>query len=144
MQLLYKAITIRQPWAQYCVRWRRGEVRPWKTTYRGPLVIHASLKIDPAYRDTLRNLDVPLGTLVGIVELVDCERVRSERAWREIRRDLGEEGSRPYGADTTVWRFANCREFMRPIPWKGRLGLFEIPAAVIRRAGVRRDTSRKP
>src|SRR5437660_9074532 len=42
-----KALTIRQPWAELILRGRKPfELRSWKTKYRGPLVIHAAMKID--------------------------------------------------------------------------------------------------
>ena len=42
-----KALTVRQPWAELILRGRKPfELRTWRTKYRGPLVIHAAVKID--------------------------------------------------------------------------------------------------
>src|ERR1700746_2671571 len=42
-----KALTIRQPWAELILRGRKPyELRSWRTKYRGPLIIHAAMKID--------------------------------------------------------------------------------------------------
>ena len=134
MQRTLKALSIRQPWATYSVRWRIGEVRSRRTHYRGLLVIRAAQKDDQEFRETLRNQDVSRGALIGIARLANCRRVPSERAWRKLRRRLGEKGPRPYGTRTFVWFLEDRREFVRPIPWKGRLGFFDVSYAIIRKA----------
>ncbi|MCA9418448.1 MAG: ASCH domain-containing protein [Candidatus Omnitrophica bacterium] len=41
-----KAISIRQPFAHYIVTGdKKIEYRSWRTNYRGPILIHASLKV---------------------------------------------------------------------------------------------------
>lgn len=43
-----KALSIRQPWAWAIVNGHKTiENRTWATTYRGPLLIHASKSLDP-------------------------------------------------------------------------------------------------
>jgi hypothetical protein len=42
-----KILSIRQPWAYLITRGSKNiENRGWPTNYRGPVLIHASLKID--------------------------------------------------------------------------------------------------
>lgn len=77
-----KAISLHQPWAQLVVAGRkRIETRSWKTSHRGPLLIHAArtrigeefcriYRIDP---ESLRY-----GFVVGCVELVDCIEMTAE------------------------------------------------------------------
>lgn len=44
-----KALTIKQPWAGLIAGgWKDVENRVWRTGYRGPVLIHASKKLDPA------------------------------------------------------------------------------------------------
>ena len=46
-----KALTIRQPWADAIVHGtKRTENRTWKTTHRGPVLIHAGVAYDPMGR----------------------------------------------------------------------------------------------
>ena len=104
-----KIITIRQPWAYLIVNGSKNiENRTWPTSYRGPVLIHASLnpnralclqrRIDP---DTLRR-----GGVIGIAEISDCV---------TMHRSLWFNG--PYGF---VLRRRRPLSF---IEWKGALGL---------------------
>jgi len=79
-----KALSVHQPYAHLIVRGDKDvENRSWATSYRGPLLIHAGLKVerdDAAYyaREARRlGLDwppdpLPTGGIVGIVTLADC------------------------------------------------------------------------
>lgn len=79
-----KALTIRQPYATLVMIGAKPyEFRTWSTKYRGPLAIHAG-----AEWHTLRDLQMqrsrvmlsawfplPLGFVLGTVDLVNCVRV---------------------------------------------------------------------
>jgi hypothetical protein len=109
-----RAITIRQPWAELIVRGEKDvENRSWRTHHRGPLLIHAGGR---AHREAYAEHGVPddaqRGALIGIVEVVDCKQERTS-SWHE-------EGA--WG-----WYLARAKRFRRPIPMKGRRGLFEVP-----------------
>lgn len=71
-----KAITIHQPWVWAIFNENKDiENRTWKTSYRGPLLIHAglsakSLDVKMPTRRTPKNLE--FGAIVGLVDLVDC------------------------------------------------------------------------
>lgn len=79
-----KALSVQQPWASLLAYGIKDvENRTWRTSFRGPLAIHASKTFD---RDALRDrrvasvLDVmqddfPLGVVVGVVDVVGCCRV---------------------------------------------------------------------
>jgi hypothetical protein len=78
-------------WATLIIRRaKRFETRGWRTTYRGPLAIHAngrfpslakSICQKEPYQAALRAAGVrcwtemPLGKLLGVVTLEDCLRV---------------------------------------------------------------------
>jgi hypothetical protein len=114
------AVTIRQPRAAAALAFSGPyEHLGWQTDYRGPLLIHAARREsgDPP----ASGRDGPkYGVLLGLVDLVDC--VCTERA----------EG----GPDEVcfVWVFANPRPFPDPIPYAGRLGLFQVASAVVAQA----------
>lgn len=94
-----KALTLKRKWAEKILdRSKRFEVRNFKTTYRGPIVITIS-KEKIAYCvvnlvDIVPSADVP--------ELTDEERAYGKWAWK-------------FGAVHSV----------PPIPCKGKLGLWE-------------------
>lgn len=123
-----KALSLKQPWAYVIVHGHKDiENRKWPTDYRGPLVIHASKGWSQDGYDYLcgpRDLWIPrredyvFGALIGIVDLVDCvDRHESEWFWGD-------------------WGFVlrNARGFKKSVPWRGQLGLFDVPDRVIQRA----------
>lgn len=131
-----RALSIRQPWAWLVVNGRKPiENRDWTTSYRGPLLIHASKTITRKYYDqvlaSLREADlaaaaaaVPafeqleLGGIVGQAELVNC--------WTEH--------PSPWFTGEIGWELANAK----PLPfmaWKGALGFFHVPADQLLVAG---------
>jgi hypothetical protein len=111
-----KALSIRQPWAFLVVTGRKCvENRSWRTSYRGPLYIHAGARWadEPVERIERRyGIEIPrdlsLGGVVGVVDLVDIVRKSDD----------------PYFTGPLGWVLANARALpFRPMP--GRLGLFE-------------------
>ncbi len=57
-----KALTLQQPWATLIAEGhKRVENRTWQTAYRGPLAIHAGLKVDPAGLDLARWMFLACG-----------------------------------------------------------------------------------
>lgn len=147
-----KCITVRQPWAWLIIHggstyesrpkglrygFKNIENRKWRTNYRGPLLIHAA-KIETDWDDSyqmaeemyyhefgkangLRNpisdcLDY--GAIIGQVTLID------------IVRDY------PWGH----WTMPGCWHWVlghprpiRPIPYRGMPGLFNVPDDIIPR-----------
>ena len=127
-----KALTLTQPWASLVILGvKRVETRSWRTSYEGPLAIHAAkgwtrddvdFAFDLAARDILPllpSIELPRGAVLGTVVFTGY-------------RPTG--GMRPSGiehllGDFTLGRFAWCltlpREFAEPIPARGALGLWE-------------------
>lgn len=120
-----KALSIRQPWAWLIVNGGKDvENRDWPTRYRGLILIHAGKGMtldeyesaDYFASVVAPTIDVPpresleRGGVVGIAELADCVE-RSESPWF-----CGKYGF--------VLRNVRPLPFM---PWRGELGLFEIP-----------------
>lgn len=114
-----KTLSVRQPWAQLLINGAKTiETRTWKTSYRGRLGIHAGLQTDhlgPWYKFA-HDVVLPLGALVGSVELVDCRpmtKADEDAAlcdWRE-------------GLFAWVVAVPARRD---AIPMKGRLGLWDL------------------
>jgi hypothetical protein len=135
-----KCISVIQPWATLIVLGsKRLETRPWRTAHRGRLAIHATRNFPEAararclaepFRSLLREAgyshpaDLPRGTIVGAVELLDC--VPADEALRLVT-DSAEPDLGDYGSGRWAWRLANPIRLAVPVPFCGRLGLFEVP-----------------
>jgi len=119
-----KCLSLKQPWAWLIFHGKPVENRKWRTNYRGPLLIHASLTWDnEGFLWILKTfplalpdgLSFPKGEIIGRVDMVDCVD-RCPSPWF-----FG-----PWG-----FVFVNPVEFKKSIPWKGRLGFFEVPEKVL-------------
>ena len=121
-----KILSVRNPWAWLLVAGHKDiENRTWRTSYRGPLLIHASLGADPEnfmpkQREWIEESgivipddnDLPRGAIVGSVTLTDVwDKKKFERPglrWFEG----------PYG-----FKMEDPVEFEKPIQWRGQLGI---------------------
>jgi hypothetical protein len=125
-----KALSVRQPWAGLIVAGVKDvENRCWRTSHRGPLLIHASqerarrtfAEVARDYvvtlTDDLAELVTRTGGIVGEVAIVDCVTTCAS-PWFEG--PLDSRGRRNYGF---VLRDARALPF-RPMP--GRLRFFEV------------------
>jgi len=119
-----KAITLTQPWATAVILGLKPwETRSWRTTYRGPLAIHAGVTMPRYAREfageqALRGVipvHLPRGSVLGIVQLVACVPARDAEPdeWGD------------YSPGRFAWKFEDIDAFEEPIPAKGALGLWE-------------------
>jgi ASCH domain len=129
-----RALSIRQPWAALVVAGVKDiENRPWRTSHRGQLLIHASLgrsgrsltEIARTYgiaiTDELTQLSRLVGGIMGVVDLVDCVNASVSR-WYDG--PINSAGRRNFGL---VLSGARPLPF---IPAIGRLGLFETATQI--------------
>lgn len=84
-----RALTLIQPWATLIVHHGKDiENRSWMASYRGPLLIHAGKKIDPAGFELAEQFgivlpdDLPAGGIIGRVQLIGCVR-DSDSPWAQ-------------------------------------------------------------
>lgn len=130
-----KALTICQPYAELIMNGqKRVENRTWPTGYVGPLIIHAGKSRDwlwenpdkPGFDEyDLKIADMPFGAIVGIADLIACVRkdsIPAELSWMKDH----EHTEGPF-----CWVLANVRR-LKPIPYRGAQGLFEIPETIIK------------
>lgn len=67
------ALSIRQPWCHRILHEGKDvENRSWPTRFRGAVLIHAAKGVDAEDRGEVRAKDMPLGGIVGVMEIVDC------------------------------------------------------------------------
>lgn len=138
-----KALTLTQPYASLVACGaKKVETRSWKTSYRGPLAIHAAKTfagiggMNGAWgfyfvngvHDVLRShfgykspRDLPLGAVVATVELVDVDTTWNVgQSIDNFERIYGD-----YGPGRYAWVLENLKRLDTPIPAKGRQGLWE-------------------
>ena len=124
------ALSIRQPWANMIFKAGKDiENRDWPTKIRGRVLIHAAKGCTQAechdaldfaesasgIRYTANLKTIERGGIVGSVEIIDCVS-ESKSPWFVGR----------YGF---VLRDPKPLPFF--IPWKGRLGFFDIPDSTL-------------
>ena len=123
-----KALTIRQPWVHAILcEGKNIENRTWQRSVRGWLVIHAAARPSP---DAVfpRGVRVPdldgldYGSICGVVRVVDIV-TASRSKWFTGRDD----GKVNFG-----WVLEDVIALKKPIPCKGRLGLWDVPPKVLR------------
>jgi hypothetical protein len=119
-----KCLSVKQPWAQLLrSEVKRAEMRTWKTSYRGPLVICSSLQRS----DTERHVDVdgPRGVTVGLFYLHDCEPVTALNVARVRRLAQCDVGLGQY-----AWH-VYLIALLPPVRVRGQLCLFAPPSEVL-------------
>ncbi len=122
-----KCISIKQPWAWLIIQGHKDiENRDWYTSYRGPLLVHASKTLADAkamrWIDNMHHgIRLPdhydIGAIIGEVEITGCV-THSDSLWF-----IG-----PYG-----FELENPVVYPRPIRYRGQLGLFDVPEEAIKR-----------
>lgn len=128
------ALSIRQPWAWLILNAGKDiENRSWPTKFRGRILVHAAKGMtraeyeeadDPLWAKGGPTIDLPpfeelqRGGVVGLVEIVDCV-ASSNSPWF-------------FGQFGFVLRDPKPLPFL---PWKGRLGFFDIPDAALAQKG---------
>lgn len=133
-----KALSLHQPWASLVILGeKRVETRSWATGHRGLLAIHAVARIPPhglefmrasrAFRQVARRRrldpeDLPMGTVLGIVRLLDCVPVETMQGHGEPgdqERSFGD-----YSPGRYAWPLEVVEAFDSPIPARGMQGLW--------------------
>ena len=132
----YSCLSVRQPWADLIVGGVKDvENRKWASDFRGLLLIHAPRSLDePAIHDLLPQLGAAkradyhpvTGAIIGYTTMVDCVERHRSRFFRG-----------PYG-----FVLAEAHRFPHAVPFAGRLGIFEVPADVLREHGC--ELPRRP
>ncbi len=114
-----RALTIRQPWAwAILIGRKRVENRSWSTRFRGRLLVHAAARPWAGATTPLGEVPplLPLGAIVGSVEVVDCVPVA------ELLEDR-------FAFGPWCWVLRDPEMFRHPIPYRGRLGLYVVDHA---------------
>ena len=120
------ALTIKQPHASAILHLGKNvENRKWTTPHRGLIAIHAGKSLDKEAQPWIENAlgsDLPLGHVIGVVELADV--VVRKRATKWTRKDHFH------------WLLRNARALADPVPCRGQQGLWTLPIGVAERVSV--------
>ena len=133
-----KCLSICQPFAELVISGRKTiELRNWNTKYRGEFLIHAPLKIrtEDCVRLKITN-ELKTGVIVGKAELYDVKKYQS---FEEIKQDQKFHwAKRKFYKNCFGFLVKNPKRFMIPIPYKGRLGFFdvELPKNTIKKKDI--------
>ncbi len=115
-ELMIKALSIRQPFADKIIFHGKDiENRTWRTKFRGTVAIHAGMKFDEFVdlSDKEKKKAVR-GAIIGIVDVVDC-----------VDKHKSKWFNGPIG-----FVLKNPRPLKKPIPCKGKLGFWKVPAKI--------------
>ena len=138
-----KALTLTQPWATLvALQAKRLETRSWRTSYRGPLAIHAAKSIPkstsllccqepfrtalqaggykPENSTTNNPFGLPLGAVIAVAILTDIQSITLENQPPELEHSFGD-----YTPGRFAWILQNIYPLPNPIPINGTLGLWE-------------------
>jgi transcriptional regulator with XRE-family HTH domain len=128
-----KILSVRQPWANWIVNGHKTvEVRTWKRSYRGNILIHASGKPDKRILDfqcgslwSQLNFDTePRGSIVGMAKLVDIKPYFMRLDFQRDRKKHFNPLSF-YQENLWGWVLEDAKKLPEPIPVNGKLGLWE-------------------
>lgn len=121
-----KVLTIKQPWASLIIEgYKRFEFRSWKTKYRGELLIHAGKSVDKEAYERLKEYltEMPLGKIIGKVELTDCIKTTPE-FFKERLKENKDIYTKSIFKEDYAWQVELKEKFDKPIEVKGKLGLW--------------------
>jgi hypothetical protein len=123
-----KALSIRQPWAELIMQSRKMlEIRTRNTKFRGDFLIHASKNIDQnlIMRFDLDPNQLKFGAIIGYTHLKKVIIYNTPNEFiKDAKLHLSLEKKEKY----PVYGFVlGDVHRIKPIPYKGRLGFFEVP-----------------
>lgn len=121
-----KALTLWQPYASaIALKLKQFETRSWKTNYRGPLAIHASIKpLSREYQKLAARFqfaNLPKGEIVAIAELTDCLYMTQELINKisDTEKALGD-----WQIGRYAWQLDNIQIPQESIKLSGKQGLW--------------------
>ena len=141
-----KAVTLYQPYASLvAIGAKKFETRSWKTSYRGPLAMHAGISkkyLDLGWQEPFFSALSPLhkfgedggmslmwwlGYVVATCDLVDCIEITPDFIESLTREEIcfGD-----YTLGRYAWDLENVKQLEKPIPTKGKQGLWILPEEI--------------
>jgi len=123
---ILKCLSVSQPFADLIISGKKIiELRNWNTNFRGEFLIHAPIKIRTEDCKRLKiNEKLVTGAIIGKAELYEVKKYNSIK---EIKTDQKFHlASKNFHDRTYGFMLKNSKSLRIPIPYKGKLGFFEI------------------
>lgn len=126
-----KALTIKNPWCSLITKGVKNvENRTWKTSYRGPILLHSSQRPlsfrnpnDIFTYEQWEGLD--LQTRMDVIRGDENGAILGVAMLTDIRDDLF--GKNPWALENNYhWVLENAEPLITPIPIKGKLNLWNV------------------
>jgi hypothetical protein len=116
------------------------ELRKWNTNFRGEFLIHSPIKVrtDDARRLKISKKFVT-GAIIGKAEIYDVKKYNSKS---EVNYDYKKHfASKNFHDRRYGFLIKNAKVLRIPIPYKGKLGLFDVdlPKIKIRKKDIQTD-----
>lgn len=121
-----KCLSVSQPFADLIISKKKTiELRKWNTNFRGEFLIHSPLRIRKEDCERLKiNKKFVTGAIIGKVELYDVKRYNSIK---EVRDDQKFHFASKHHFDNKFgFILKNAKALKVPIPYKGKLGFFDV------------------
>ena len=120
-----KCLSVSQPFAELIITGKKIiELRNWNTNFRGEFLIHSPMKIK---KDDYKRLKIskllPTGVIVGKAELFDVKKYDSDT---QLKKDYKYHFTKNVQNKKYGFLLKNQKAFRIPIPYKGKLGFFEV------------------
>jgi hypothetical protein len=136
-----KAISLLQPWATLVTLGIKTiETRSWRTTYRGPILIHASqgkaggiFAAEPPFKKYITDFNrLPFGAIIGQATITDLIPVEMLEMTEELinRLTMEEKAFGDYSEGRYAWILEDPQQFTKPIPARGSLSIWEYAGEI--------------
>ncbi|MFQ5573865.1 MAG: ASCH domain-containing protein, partial [Nitrosopumilaceae archaeon] len=131
-----------QPFAKLIVDGKKTtELRPRNTNFRGEFLIHAAIKVrkEDCKRLKINPNKLVTGAIIGKAEIFDVIKYNSKS---ELRKDSKKHhASKNFQDKSYGYLLKNAKRFRIPIPYKGKLGFFDVklPKTKIKTRELRTD-----
>ncbi|MGQ0376675.1 MAG: ASCH domain-containing protein [Nitrososphaerota archaeon] len=121
-----KCLSVSQPFADLIAKGKKTiELRSWNTSFRGEFLIHAPIKIRKKDCKRLKiKTNLPTGAIIGKAKIYDVKKYSSRD---EVKNDADKHfASKNFYNRRYGFCLKNAKEFLVPIPYKGKLGFFDV------------------
>lgn len=137
-----KVLPMHQPWAQLVVMgFKKVETRPKPTpkSMKGLVAVHANktdeflhLREHPFFRERLGDIDLPLGCIVGTVEIVRSVTItQAVSDWQRVNRPE-EYAFGDYTPGRFGWVLRDGRQVVEPVPFRAHQGWPDVDDEIVK------------